>query len=83
MASKSNFISAFRQAVTTMQTSYNQALELAKEATALGWGEAELSGELAVSSDISAADIVAAMTVIQGIETTNAGIAATLLKMHP
>jgi len=83
MASKSNFISAFRQACTTMQMAYTQALELAQEADALGWDEAALAAEFSSSSDISAAELVAAMAVIKGIEAANAGVASTLLKMHP
>jgi len=83
MASKSNFISAFRQAVTTMQDSYAKALELAQEAQALGWDATTLAGEFSTSSDITAAELEAAMAVIRGIETANAGIASVLLKMHP
>lgn len=83
MASKSVFVSAFRQAVTQMQQSYGEALALAQEAQALGWGEPELSTEFSSSSDITAAELVAAMNVIRGVESANAGIAATLLKMQP
>ena len=83
MASKSVFVSAFRQAVTQMQQSYGEALALAQEAQALGWDEAALAGEFSTSSDITASDLIDAMNVIRGIETANAGIASTLLKMHP
>lgn len=83
MASKSNFIGAFRQAVTSMQSSYAQALELANEAEALGWDATTLASEFSTSSDITVAEFVAALAVIRGIETANAGIASVLLKMHP
>lgn len=82
MASKSNFIGAFRQAVVTMQDSYNQALQLAQLADSLGWDATTLGGEF-TSSDITAEEFVAAMTVIKGIETANAGIATTLAKLRP
>jgi hypothetical protein len=83
MASKSNLISAFRNAVTIMQEEYNKALILAHFAEDLSWDETALATEFSSSSDISAADFVAAMDVIKAIETSNSGIALTLLKLRP
>lgn len=82
MASKSNLISAFRQAVQSMQDAYEKALGEAELADALGWGEAELASEFSSSSDISAGDLIAAMNVIKGIDAANSGIAGVLSKMR-
>jgi hypothetical protein len=81
MATKSNLIANFRASVQTMQAAYGKALELAHLAELLGWDEAALASEFSSSSDITADDFVAAMQVVKGIETSNAGIAAVLAKM--
>ena len=83
MASVSNFIGEFRQAVVSMQDAYDKAKDLAEFATALGWDETTIGNALGTSSDITGAEFVAAMTIILGIETQLAGIATPLAKMRP
>jgi hypothetical protein len=80
MASKSNFIGEFRQAVAQMLASYNKALDLAEEADMLGWDATTLAGEF-TSSDITVTEFVTAMSTIKDIETANAGIAGDLIKL--
>jgi len=81
MASKSNFISAFRQAVATMQDEYNKALQLADLADTLEWDATALAGEFS-GSDITVTEFFTAKATIQGIETANAGIAGSLAKLR-
>ena len=80
MASKSNFISEFRQAVAQMLVSYKQALDLAEFCDDIGWTETELAGEF-TSSDVTAAEFFAAKAIIQGMESANPGVAGPLSKM--
>ena len=82
MASKSNFIGEFRQAVANMQMSYEAARSLAHLADDLGWDAAALAGQFSTSSDISVEDFVTAMEVIKKIETANVGISGLLAKMR-
>ena len=81
MATKSALIANFRASVQSMQQSYGRALELAQQAELLGWDAAALAPEFPTSCDITVVEFVAALEVIKGIETANAGIAATLVKM--
>jgi hypothetical protein len=81
MASKSNFISEFRQSVSQMLQSYNKALDLAEFADSIGWDAAALEGQF-TSSDITVTEFVTAMGIIKAIETANAGIAGDLSKLQ-
>lgn len=82
MASKSNFISDFRQTVSTAQAAFAHAKELVAMATALGWDAAALQGEF-TSSDITAEEFVAGLGAITTLATANAAVAPTLLKLRP
>jgi hypothetical protein len=82
MASKSNFIGEFRQTITIAQQAFAKAKDMVAMATALGWDETALAGEF-TSSDISAAEFVAAMGSITALASANAAQAPTLLKLRP
>jgi hypothetical protein len=81
MADKGTFVDDYRQAASQLLNASARLVQLGQIFTNLGWGASDFDAVL-VNSDISSADLVAAITSVTAVVGTMTTQASALAKLR-